>query len=543
VPSVLEIATPNDQRALLQNLQPDGNLPSPTDNTKELWHHLRNKARDSLYFFIKGVLGYDLLNVDVHREVCDLTQDLDKRKRGIFMPRGTFKTTLNSIGFPIWVLINDPNQTILLANQVAGNSERFLSEIESHLDGSNPRMNWLFPEYIRPDKKFKPWSDSRMTVPCQTRITGTPSITALGVGAKVESQHFHVIITDDLIGRAALISESVMSDTAMWHDYLLSLFVKPAEGIERMAGTRWSLSDMYEPILGDPEYECIVIPAIDLDSGKSNFPDLLPLDLLDQIKRKNFYHFMSQYMNDPRNPEMLDFQKEWLHYYKLLPSDKGPVCQDDDGGLFYVSDMNLLLMVDPAGSGDIEGNLIEEMRKGKSRRANNAIALVGAHGSGRYYVLDTWAGRGIGENPELQVVTKILEMLQKWQGMNINAYVESYGAQSSLITIFNMVQRDGGTNFQLMETPRGMRNAKSVRIRGAVGGVAQNQDLFMRKGQHQLLYEYESFPQGELKDILDALAWAIILLDMPLGETDLQEVLKEEQAMHNRRMGLGITGY
>ena len=518
---------------------PDSWLPTQPDE----WYRLRQWCRQSLYFLTKAVLGYKDLTYRTHKVYADFLQDLSNKRTLDLMPRGVFKTTIGTIGFSIWYLLHFPNHSILIANQTEDNAQRMLLEIEQHLDGSNAMMLWLWPEMIKPTERHRPWNQSKMTIPYRSIISGVPSVQAIGVGKRAESLHFHVIINDDLIGEKAMVSGVEMLSAVAWHDYSISLFVSPREGIERMHGTRWSLSDLYSVMLENPKYKFFVRAARNPETGALFFPELLDEGTLNDIRENNFAVYMSQYMNDPDNPEVLDFRAGWLQKYKLLPSDKGPVCEVD-GGRYFVADMDVVLAVDPAASGDIETNLVEMMKRGRARKANNAVGIVGMHGSGRYFLLDLWVGRGKGETPEAQVAEKMVEMAVRWHGYVRRGYVEAYGAQRALITIFKMLAQQNQVALPMEETPRGIQKAKKVRIRSMLAWPGENHLINVRPSHDRFIYEWSKFPQSEMFDTLDMMYWAVFHLKKPKSEVEKASSDAKRQETHNRRrMMVGKAGY
>ena len=531
----------NEVHGLWQNGQVSD---SDVKGDKDLRTIYRSLAKKSLYFLTKAVLGYDLLTKRTHLEYCRFLQDLTTLKTLDLMPRGTYKTTIGTIAFPLWCLLHHPEWYILIANQKAENAERMLVEIEQHCEGGNSMMAWLFPEYIRPGNKHKPWSQGAMTVPCRgDHISGTPSIVAFGVGSRTESWHFNVIINDDLIGEKDMSSSKEMMNAIIWHDYSLSLFVSPKHGIERMHGTRWDLSDLYSVVLDTPGYAYYVRAAKDPVTGELFFPELLDDELLRAIRDQNYALYMSQYMNDPENPEVLDFRLTWLKRYKLVKTPQGPACEMD-GVLYYVKDMDVRMAVDPAASGDIQSNLAVELKRGRAVKANNCVGIWGLHGSGYYFLLDLWTGRGKGDNPELQVAERMYQMVIKWLGYVRKGHVEAYGAQRALITIFNMLCKQNSFAFPMEETPRGIQTAKKVRIRTYLGANAQNGLLCVRSIQDAFIHEFSQFPQSLRFDTLDMSAWAMYHLQKPWSEVESTVVRKVNEKLKNmRRLTVGVTGY
>lgn len=513
---------------------------SDVTGDKELTEAFRALSRKSLYFLTKSVLLYDKLERETHLPICKFVQDLSIKRTLLLLPRGTFKSTISTIAFAIFILINYPNWALLIANQTDGNAQRLLSEVEQHMEGKNPMMNWLFPEWIKPGDRWKPWSGEQMTIPCRKIISGTPSITTIGVGGRAESPHYDVIIPDDLIGEKARDSDTEMAKAIVWHDGMEPLFKAPEEGIERMSGTHWSGSDLYCKIKRDSRYSVYWKPARDKESGKLFFEKLLPNSFLDNMKATNYQVFIHQYQNDPGSSAALELKLEWVRYYKLVSFEDEPVCQVN-GKNYYVSDMDVVIAVDPAASGDEASQAARALKTGRAVLAKNAITVMGMAGDGKIFLLDMWAGRAIGENPERQCAFEMLKMCRKWVGYFRVMVVESYGAQGAFITIFNMLCEQVGEHYNVEPTPKGMQRAKNVRIRTILGSQAQNGNLYIRYSHDAFEEEFKQFPQGT-KDILDSATWSVYTMIKP--EAEVQEEQRESErkeilAARNASMGKG----
>ena len=91
----------------------------------------RNVYRNSLYKTAKDLLGYADLNRNTHGKMIDAIEENTDRKL-IVMPRGTFKSSICSVAAPIWWLMRNPNERILLDSEVYTNSKNFLREIKGH---------------------------------------------------------------------------------------------------------------------------------------------------------------------------------------------------------------------------------------------------------------------------------------------------------------------------------------------------------------------------------------------------------------------------
>lgn len=152
---------------------------------------LRNYFTNSLYSTSKYLLNYKDLNPYTHSNVIKALEASTKRKL-IVMPRGTFKSSICSVGFPIWSLLKNPNERILLDSEIYSNSKNFLREIKMHLTNALPVR--LFGEFKTQDC----WNEGEIIIRHRTKIFKEASITASGIGAEKTGQHYSIVIADDL---------------------------------------------------------------------------------------------------------------------------------------------------------------------------------------------------------------------------------------------------------------------------------------------------------------------------------------------------------
>lgn len=147
-------------------------------------------GENDFFFFCKYILGYKDLDWAVHREPTLVLESLAHRKMVVF-PRGTFKSTKVSVGYPIWRLAKNPNLTILLDSEVFTNSKNFLREIRSHLS-SNKKLQWVWGPWMGPVD-----NESETIIQQRTQNRKEASITVGGIETVKVGQHYDIIIGDD----------------------------------------------------------------------------------------------------------------------------------------------------------------------------------------------------------------------------------------------------------------------------------------------------------------------------------------------------------
>jgi hypothetical protein len=149
----------------------------------------RIKALKDFFYFSKYILSYKDLDWSVHGQFIDVFESLAPRKL-VVMPRGTFKSTLGSVAYPIWRLLRDPDLAILLDSEIYTNSKNFLREIKGHLEGE--RITSLFGPQIG----IK-WDEGEIILKSRKRNRKEASITVGGIETVKVGQHYDLIIGDD----------------------------------------------------------------------------------------------------------------------------------------------------------------------------------------------------------------------------------------------------------------------------------------------------------------------------------------------------------
>jgi len=151
---------------------------------------LRDCFKESLYFLCKYGLGYKDVNHETHGELIDALE-APTRNKLIVMPRGTLKSSVTSVGYPIWTLIKNPNARIFIDSEVYDNSKNFIREIRQHLE--KPLLTVLFGNFRGPT-----WSEGELVIAQRTHTYKEPSVMAIGSRTVKVGQHCDVLIHDDM---------------------------------------------------------------------------------------------------------------------------------------------------------------------------------------------------------------------------------------------------------------------------------------------------------------------------------------------------------
>lgn len=505
-------------------------LTNKASKSKELLSELRQMAKTSLYFLTKAVLGFKDLTPHLHQDICKEVQELETNHYlMLLLPRKHFKSTITTIGLPVWLTIQDYipalgikgcDVRVLIANESATNAEHFLSIIETIYD-SNELFRLLFPEVLPNKARRKRWNAQEMLV---QRDAAWPEATieTIGVGGAAQSRHYDVLILDDLIGKEAMDSETVMEKAISWFDYAESLSVSPQRSIFRVIGTRWSKRDLYQHIIEkDKKYSSYSRQCIEED--KPIFPEWYTMEYYDDLRAKNFAHFSSQYLNNPTDPERCDFKEEWLKLYTWEhQGDRLLIKFEDDEKPIDFRELEICGAFDPS---------VDE----KPSASRRAIVYVGMDAEQRVVILDEYASRDTVD----AVLDNLYRMYYKWIPRDFG--VESVALQRIYL---NLIEKEGKLRKQWMRAKPikvSTRRSKEVRIRDTIQQVAAQGRLYRQQWMRDFDIEFIDFPQGKFNDILDATAHAIDLLRVPASLAELEEEGRlEEVALDDRS---AVTGY
>jgi len=145
--------------------------------------------RNDFMAYSRHALGYEDLNWRTHGETIQALESAAKRKI-LVLPRGTVKSSLGCVAYPMWRLERDPDLTILLDSEIYNNSKNFVREIKAHY--TSERYLRIFGQRVG-----KKWGESEITIAPRVRNRKEASITVGGVGTVKVGQHYDIIIGDD----------------------------------------------------------------------------------------------------------------------------------------------------------------------------------------------------------------------------------------------------------------------------------------------------------------------------------------------------------
>jgi len=490
----------------------------------------RKLAQKSLYYLCKEILGYKDMVPSIHGDFCTFLTDTPSRFKQATLPRAHFKTWVATVGLAIWLTLPDEegeykdifpwkgsNARLLIASNVIDNAAKMVFKIKQEWM-NNDRLQAAFPELI-PDFNKTRWSDHVAQVERSINATeGT--YTAVGVGGSVISQHFDMILEDDLIyarkddftGQELMPSQEDIDNAIGWHKLSFSLLANPGTGCIHNIGTRWAPRDLIYYIRNfEDQYACFEIRAED-DKGEPVWPERYPRAVLDQIRAAQGNRmYETQYLNMPRATEDIVFKKEYVNIHTTFG--------DYPTGIIWRT------VVDLAGWGDSKGT------------ARNVVLTAGMDDKHHIWVARLDAGR---YNP-----TEVMHLYKEHsRQFDSKIWTEEVQYQRALSHFSREEMERTGEWFSQERLPYdGRANAKDLRIR-SIEPLVTNGGLHILASMKPLLEELEFYPYSKTKDILDCLGY-MYKISKPVIPARCQSTLNPfsmEAIEKELKRGGGITG-
>jgi len=450
----------------------------------------RERALNDLYFFAKGILGFDWLTPHIHLPLCERLEAYEENTRlEITLPRGWLKTTLCSQAYPMWRACRDPNVRILLVQNTSTNAVSKLSVIKNAFE-TNPVLRAIFPDVLpTPQNTWK--SDSLCLN--RSRSMSESTFEAAGVRTQVTSRHYDLIIEDDTVapdfddlGQENLCpTKDDISQAIGWHRLVPPLLINPSKSQNLVVGTRWFEKDLISWIHDHEDYFCFYERACREDEnglpdehGKVTYQERFDEKTLLQLaKSMGPYMFSCLYLNKPLRSDDMIFRQEWFQYYETLPRDLITYTTVDLGG-------------DPEETmGEADYNVV--MTCGKDLH------------KGRIYVIEyTREKCSPGELLDI-----LFGHVRRHHPVKVG--VETVAYQKSILYWMKEKKRAENLYF-VIEPLRHTTRSKNMRIMGLQPVIASGTLLF-RTHHLPLISELLTFPLGVHDDLADTLAMQLEL--------------------------------
>lgn len=480
--------------------------------TKEDVENVRWRCQEDLKFLCKAILGYKdwSANENLHTMMARHVRKPSKFKL-FLIPRDHLKSSIITKGGAILRLNKNPNIRILIANNTWDNARKFLGSIQQYLV-----RGAILPQYFGQYESNR-WNQDEITIRQRKVILDAPTIATTGLEKEQTSQHYDLIIADDLVARE---NSNTPEQRAKVKDYINSLMaLLEPEGELWVVGTRWSMDDAYGDLIEEGIWDVFQRSAYTDDTKTQPiFPEKFSLEKLQFLRNKlGPTLFSCWYMNDPISQEAADFKKEWIKYYE--PGTAHP--------------SSLYLTVDPAHS--------------LSRDADySAFVVAGMFQNRKIRVVDYVRRRVIPSD----LVDIIFDLVKKWKLHRIG--IETFAFQKTLKYEIQRKQRETGKFFSIDELGRRNSGGRSEPFLSKEARIRSLQPYFeqglieIRHDMQDMVDELLSFPRGKRDDLIDALAYQLDhLIPSSAGRTEISDglTIDPETGKELRTMGHWIKNH
>lgn len=519
---------------------------------------IRRLSARSLFHHCKYVIGFKDMELQPHWELCNFLIRNFGYDQLILLPRGTFKSSVISVGFPTWLFTH----TLRLGGQIINGRDLRILESSEELENIKNFLG-LIRGIVENNRVFRDlhgdlqdhtgvWHKTALQFAGRTRFRAEQSMTGASVRVSKVSQHYDLFIGDDLQNDKNVSSREMIDEVMSYIERMLPILDPlPGSPIGRgpriLTGTRWHYDDVYGRIIASekarrragkkPAWRMLIRKAV-TRKGTVYFPTRFSASYLKSLRDESGmtrYLFSCQYLNDPQPDEDQVFRlKDFGFFHSTHRVWHGVISP-------MPKMLNFFTTVDPS-MGETEG-------------ADFTSCVTDGVDSGyNMYAWEVLREHLVGNEP---IIQRLFEIRERYQPVKMG--IETVVFQKALYHGFVRACRASGQWFHIDDLETDNKVRKTMRLRGFQSFVASGQ-FFLRvhentdltlppeelyyalvPGSDVLAYEMISFPIGGTDDCLDAQAYMPQLIfpaspDAPPPGPETQEgTFAEFQAMVSQR--------
>lgn len=200
---------------------------------------IHSQCRTNLKYLATRILGMDDWG-GLHDDLERYLKASGNRKL-ILIPRGHLKSSIISIAYVIQQILRNPNIRVLIANAVWDNARKFMWKIQEYLTDKSV-LSQLFGKF-----ESKRWNSDEFVDLHRTKAHAEPTVATTGVEKTQTSQHYDLIVMDDLVVRENISTKDQREKVITFYKDTLDLLEPGGELI--VVGTRWAMGDLYQHII------------------------------------------------------------------------------------------------------------------------------------------------------------------------------------------------------------------------------------------------------------------------------------------------------
>jgi hypothetical protein len=460
---------------------------------------LAERGKKDFYFFMKYILGtmpgFDLIDDDPHKWMCEICQHWKKNKKMVLLPRDTFKTTVMVVGYCLWRIVNDPEIGILLTSDKMANSVQSLAAIKDVME-----RHELFRLCYGNMVGERNWTERQIVVLTRRGNKRAPTIMASGADSEKVGFHFDLILFDDPHNRKNISTPEQIAKIIQYYRGLLPI-LDTLTGQMQITATRWHHQDLENHILTEEagDWDVYIKSAfwdggLDDQQTKFFYPKRLTRPFLKQrLKELGSYFFACQYQNSPVDDENATFKSSQFKYFTV--SDGYVYISENDKQIkFKQSDLTFFVLCDPAG----RGTLTEQRRLDYT-----GIIVLGVDKRDNWYIFE--AKREKGMQPS-DIIDELVKKHYEYKPEVIGAEAITYQGQIKVGLDREFEAR--GIRQRVVDLHHHNRD-KASRIKG-LQPLYESGSIYHAKGLYDLELELLNWsPNSTIHDdLIDPLAYA-----------------------------------
>lgn len=432
------------------------------------------------------------------------------------VPRGTFKTTGFSEASPVAVLERNPNANILLDGFRHSVSKARLRAIRRKIENDEQ----LGLQVWKPPYRGATWNDEEIIITARDDYRSREaSIATSGVDRSMNSQHFDLIVADDLVTDTNCRTPDARQ---IVYDHIIDLrpILNPG-GVLVLVFTTWHVDDAYMRLikLDDArerrgmkrDWQTLIRSCYDGPNGLY-FPidgrgrSRLTHEFLEKEKESMGSHkFSAQYLLKPIAPEDKTFN---MGLARIVPFTFFTTAERVTGGIVRAGtgqyDVDTTIAWDPAG------------RKPRRTTDSHGLTVVGTDVDSRWWIVDAF---GLKAKPS-EVIARVIRLIQTYRPWSISIE-DTFGSGLWIdLLALELVRLNMAVRIEEYQTggvPKESR-IELLQPRWESGSIILRADSDGMPMHAELLRQVDDFSPGaplDHEDVLDSLVQHLTLTRPP----------------------------
>lgn len=453
---------------------------------------------DSTYDFAVFVCRFKDLDPDLHGAMAEWVERPGRFKLGL-APRGCLKTSLWTIANTLRRVTKNPNLRVLICNEIQDNAEKWIGMMQAIILSDTYRA--LYPHVV-PNPLQVRWNTTQLEL-VRSGNFPEPTIEVCGVGKASTSNHYDLIINDDLMGKAARNSEAVRKEAIEQRVLCRSLMVNASKSEVYDFCTRWHVDDYAAwdmkhvkdldvfklGVFGQDE------TGVSLTSGTPIFPQRLGLKEIEEARIEYGPElFALQYLNSVIGGGSTELDLAFLcdFEFKHEADDTFLELHRPSGEIRRVNLEDCFVFQ------TIDAGLTKESKH--ARTANFVAAITPPTATEPFDVVVLECRLTHSDPP--QVIEESWKSCQTWKPLA--AGIEVFGGH---IAFYHWIMATY-PEFPIRKLPTDTTRSKQTRIREFWPPYMRQRRIYINRRLHaDLLEEIAAFPGGLTVDGLDAGAY------------------------------------